>query len=596
MTIEERVQSVLNSLDAGTGLVLLRGGLLVTLAVAVFAIYASSQFRGLRDTEAMEVAQLARNMARGEGCTTQCIRPVDLRYMAVHGKAPAKGNGYPDIRNAPLFPAILSAAFKTLRPSFSVNSAFSAYAPEKRVIVPLCTLFTLATGLMIFLIGRRLFNQRVALIAVLVFLLSDTVLADGISGKPDSCIMFLATAAIYAAVVSSEQRAKGRQRIVQFVAFIASAVLCGLAILAGYAAVALAPALAAFTAWRSRLHWSTAGLFLLIAGLTVCPWLARNRRVSGGMLGAYHYSAVADSVLYEADSLDRDPEPAFNRFKVMYAMKTKLTTNLARMCDHDMRTMGSGLIVCFFLVSFFHRFEKESVTQFRWCLALGLILLLCFSALFGAGSGGTLNILLPMAMLYGTAYFFVVAERVDFVEESWHAGLTWILVLLTALPAVLRVAGPRATIPYPPYFPPFADYVCGFLEPEETLCTDIPWATAWYGDHQSILLPRTVDDFRKLYDSPMRIGGLYLTTETGDKPYTSALRTGDDRSWLPILNGTVPAGFPLMHGIAIPPGRPAQLFLTDRVRWPAKKPSGIAESGDGELEVQASEQRSSGRL
>jgi hypothetical protein len=112
-------------------------------------------------------------------------------------------------------------------------------------------------------------------------------------------------------------------------------------------------------------------------------------------------------------------------------------------------------------------------------------------------------------------------------------------------------------------------YVSNLVEPDQVLCTDIPWATAWYGNRRSVLLPRTTADLLEIHGKRVPVGALYLTTETGDKPYTTGLAAGPERAWLPILNGKIPADFPWRHAVAIPPGSRDQIFLTDRDRWGA---------------------------
>jgi hypothetical protein len=102
------------------------------------------------------------------------------------------------------------------------------------------------------------------------------------------------------------------------------------------------------------------------------------------------------------------------------------------------------------------------------------------------------------------------------------------------------------------------------LGPSETLCTDIPWATAWYGNRTSLLLPRTLPELLSIHTNRLRLGGIYLTTETSNRPYAGDLLEGAERDWLPLLNGEIPAGFPFRFGFTLPPGRRDEVFLTDR--------------------------------
>ena len=56
------------------------------------------------------------------------------------------------------------------------------------------------------------------------------------------------------------------------------------------------------------------------------------------------------------------------------------------------------------------------------------------------------------------------------------------------------------------------------VEDEEILYTDIPWATAWYGNRTSVLLPEDIDDVEKITNGWDKVGGVYLTSETVNRP------------------------------------------------------------------------------
>jgi len=580
ITVQNRVQEVINRFDQGFGLNLIRTILFSFFIGAVLAFYVFSQFRGLRDSEAMEYAELARNMADGKGLITRCIRPADLWQVKNIAGGKYDPGSQPDIRHPPLFPAILSICFMAVRPSSETPTDLSVFVPEKTVIMPVCMFFSLATGVLLYLTGKRLFGPGVGVVSVLVYFLTDAVLVHSISGTPVSLVMFLTTGAFYTALVASAGISGSRTAISWLIPFLASALFCALAFLAAYPMAVLAPVLAVFLSKRfMRWQWTAALAFLFVFLALISPWLIRNREVSGSVAGVTLNSMLAGPTFHEDGSLDRSLAHEFDPVRTIQALKIKLMSNLPTVYDLKLRTIGNGLVVCFFLVSFFSRFDGEEVNVFRWCLAATVILLLVLNALCSEGSGKSLDALLPMVVLYGTAFFFVMMTRVEYLEPSGQTAMIWAFVILAAIPAVLKMTGKRAEIPYPPYYPPFVSYVCRLLEPDETLCTDIPWATAWYGNRTSVLLPRSVDDFYEINESVVRLSGLYLAAGPGSTPRDNARAAARDRSWLPIMNGMIPSDFPLTHGFELPPGSHDQLFLTDRIRWREKTESDLAESG-----------------
>ena len=102
------------------------------------------------------------------------------------------------------------------------------------------------------------------------------------------------------------------------------------------------------------------------------------------------------------------------------------------------------------------------------------------------------------------------------------------------------------------------------MEPDEVLATDMPWATAWYGDRTSLYLPQTLDEFYEINDFIHPVHGIYFTTLTTDLPYLRYLTKGPEQTWFPIMLGRMPEDFPLSQGFPIMNGD--QLFVTDKER------------------------------
>jgi len=138
------------------------------------------------------------------------------------------------------------------------------------------------------------------------------------------------------------------------------------------------------------------------------------------------------------------------------------------------------------------------------------------------------------------------------------------VVLLVAAPYVLTLMPPRPQMPQPTYFYPVVQYVCNLLQPTELICTDMPWATAWYGNRVSVHLPKTVEQFYEINDYRRQMKALYFTPLTKDKKFTSEL-IEEEAAWFNLSTGRRPRDFPLQVGTAPIKG---QYLLTDYVRWP----------------------------
>jgi hypothetical protein len=565
---ESRIQDLIYNVDVGIGLWLMKIGLYLLFVLITMLLYTATQFRGLKDPAAMDAAQLGRNLATHHRLITQNIRPASLWYLA--RKNPSAGlrvERHPDIVNAPLWPAALALAFKLAGTSFTVEKPSAVFPPEQWVVVPMGHLFTLLTGLVLFFFGRRLFDRRVALLGVTLYFLSDTVWRNSISGLGLSMLMFFVVTAFYLAYLAAVgQTEDGRAGGKGLLLLAGSVLLCILAFLTRYAAAVFAPALAVFIGLSFRKKgWTWALLFMAVFLVGITPWLARNILVCGNPLGLSAHLALNGTDTFADNNFERALKPVLEFDKIFRDLQTKGMTGLARFYKLDLWKTGDGLLLGLFMAALIYRFVNTPAHRLRWCLVLAFGLLWPIAALFGEETGRLLTVCWPVVLLYALAFFFILLDRLQLQARLFELAIIVGVSVVSALPLAFALMPPRAGPPYPPYFAPYIIHVSRMLTPEEMISSDMSWATAWYGDRTSLLLPAAIDDFYEINDYHRRIYGLYFTTITRDKPYVRGLVTGPDRSWYPLLEGRIPNDFPLTQGFPI--NNMDQLFLTDRERW-----------------------------
>src|SRR5467141_528293 len=118
-------QDVIHKLVAGGGSRVFRSGLVVLTLVGAIFLYDWRAFRNLGSQEAMDAAQLGRNLAQGKGYTTLFVRPFSIyllkrraqekeRVSPSAGSAdPAQLKGmHPDLANPPVYPVVLAGLMK----------------------------------------------------------------------------------------------------------------------------------------------------------------------------------------------------------------------------------------------------------------------------------------------------------------------------------------------------------------------------------------------------------------------------------------------------------------------------------------------------
>lgn len=553
---EEVVQNLINSLDQGVGSRILRGFLALVLIVGLFSAYAWARFGGLTEPRAMEQAQLARTLVEKGAFETYCMRPADLDIGSGGG---AVVPPIADVRNAPL-PPLLTAAGMVLADTLTGTSvADDSTKCEWRVIVPLGILYSVATAFFVLLLASQLFEPRAGVIAMILYVVSDSVLSDSIAGLPGPLLSLLFVSAFLTALHAVRGDPAATQALRRSVNAAVSGVLTGLAFLTSYTAFVIVPALAGFLWFSDRPRRGPLTLIFLAAfAVTASPWVVRNMTVSERPLGLAPHASLNGTALYPADTYDRTLDPSPHRMQVAAALRQKTLQNITSLYDTDLRTLGSGIIICFFLVSFFHYFGAGEENRMRWALALAMALTMIVGALGGVDDVHPLRSFLPLIIVFGTGFFLAMLSEIEYFDLTWQALLTWILVLLTAIPAAVRIVSRDRINPYPPYHAPLVRYVSGLTGKTDVIGTDIPWATAWYGQRASVLLPARTDGLEALRERIPGLNAIYLARRT-DPALSRDYRT----SWERVREGRVPEGFPMTNGLAFPPGPRSQVFLME---------------------------------
>lgn len=576
-SFESTLHDVVYSIDAGTGLKIIRVTLYVLILMVVLMLYTATQFRGLKTEEAMDYAQLGRNLSLNNGMVTKCVRPMSMWKMSGpnEDQNPQIGN-HPDLYHPPAYPVVLSAGFRLftamgLDPfEIAPGSRVATMPAEQWVILPVNHIFTLLTGWIVFSLGKRLFSREIGFLGMTIFYLSNIAWKDSISGLNISMATFFVVAAFHAMITSMLNRRDKESTARWAVPFILSVIFAAIAFLTRYITVAAVPGIALF-AWlmsgRFRGGTRFAFLFLVLYMAMISPWLYRNVKLSGNPLGLAAHTSLAETDKYPGKQLDRQLHPSFSFSQANSELKSKWGMNLSGQYEAVLPSLGGGILMALFITTFFYQFVRPQVNHLRWALGLSMLLTLFIAGFFSGSSMMMIHAFWPFVILYGLAFFYILIDRLDLGARLYTVGLKCLIVVLSLIPFGLTLMPPHANSPYPPYWPPIISQVSGMLTPREIICTDMPWATAWYGDRVSILLPKDLDDFYEINDEKQYISGIYVTALTKNRPFAKDLLTGTEKTWLPVISGRPPPDFPLKEGVSLNARSQDQIFLSDRDRW-----------------------------
>jgi len=568
-TFNSSAQNFVYHLEVGIGPAILKTLLYVLFMGLMALLFVATQYQGFNNSRAMDQAQLARNFSETGRLHTKVIRPGDIYHLEQKQKltrlpdAPALV-AKPDLVNAPVYPLVLGSVFKVFGTDFPPATR-AKYAPEQWVIIPLNLLFCFLSGLFLYFMGRQLFSPRVAFTAVTIFLLSAQLWSGAVSGTEISfallCYVFSMWCLV--SVLTSEANDQiGGLKL--FLPVGLGALALGLLFLTRYSSIVILPGyiLALFLGLKKK-AWIPVGLVLVIIGAAYAPWMLRNISASGNPFGLAPFYAlqgdVGDFYMRSYGEVNDADQSLFRGIVV------RLMNSAHKAFTFEEVPIGSGIALCLFVVTYFYRFQRIPVKIIRWILLLSYGLLIIAAGVFGESQFETAQLFFPLVLLYGTAFFYLLLDRLQITVKIVSLGIVSLFVLFQALPLLVTLMPPKPSS-YPPYRASDITLISAPFEATELICTDMPWATAWYGGQLSLYLPITVDQFFEVNDRIQPIKGLYLTMLSRNRPYQSDLIRGNFQSWKPIMDlNPLPRGFPLMAGFPIRGGE--SVILADRNRW-----------------------------
>lgn len=575
---ESSLHDIVYSIDSGTGLRIIKIALYILMLLVIVMVYTATQFRGLKTEESMDYGQLGRNISMENGLVTKTVRPLTMwKVQQRNSEDNPKVRNHPDLYHPPAYPAVLSAGFQLFElvglDPFSISEEARGMVmlpAEQWVILPLNHLFAILTGWLLYCLGKRLFSKEIAFFGMTVYYLSNIVWQDSISGLNLSMAIFFSVAAFHSMIIAMLNKRDGAKKVFWIGPYIISILCTVVAFYTRYITVAIIPGICLF-AWlmsgRFRGGTRFVVIFMLLFSVLIAPWLIRNVKVSGNPMGMVGYTALAETRVFPGNSLQRDYQPEISASAVSTALKEKWVNNFSGKHHALLPAMGGGLIMSLFLTTFFYHFVRPQVNYLRWGIALSMLLMMLIAGFFSDSSMQMLHLFWPFAILYGLSFFYILVDRLDLGVRLYNTALKFFFGFLVALPLVLTLMPPQINHPYPPYHAPIISKVGGMMKDTEVMCTDMPWATAWYGDAVSILLPKELEQFYDINDYKQYISGLYFTALTSDRPFAKDLLSGSEKSWMQVFMGQVPADFPLKKRLNINQQRRDQLFYSDMDRW-----------------------------
>ena len=458
-------------------------------------LYFRAFFTGLVAPEAMDLAQLGRNLM-SRGFSTSIIRPIALEG----GVLPA---ALPDTTHGPLYPFVLALAF-------------GAYGASDSVVAGISALFYLLTIPVIYILGRRMFGHNVGLVAAMAVAVNSLMLEYAASGLNITLYIFLASLSLltYHKIASAQARAKDGSGpgptaglLVQFGA------LAGLLYLAEPLFAFAAPfMLLAVAVLGGARRWRNLGIVTAALLVLTMPWMIRNGIVAGNpVLGGKSSELWMNTVSYPGTTgyrLDSsEVTGSLSLFKSVIRKVMLLTGSTVAIFPQ----VAGSWILAFFLPALLFRYSDAAANGTRrvlvWCF-LGLVIA---HVLFNASQTGTMAIfvsLVPVMLVFAVSYLVHLMGQARLSRGS-HRFAVALIAFAVTYPLLSSMA-----------FANFEDRMPGkstaaelkrISAPTDVVLSDQPWLVAWHADRRAIWVPITNKTTQKMRDQVKELRWLFMT-------------------------------------------------------------------------------------
>lgn len=476
-----------------------------------------SLFSGLSSPHAMDQAQIGREIARGNGFSTQFIRPISYAQTEKKAQHIVSLKLFPDTYHSPLNPLVNAAILKLIQAdkadSWKMEPNQMIF-PLDRVIASISTVFFLLSIGMSFLLISRVFDTKIAGVCAVIMLFNEAFWKYALSGLPQMLMLMLFTSGIYFVFRAIEETQNEKKALTQT---ILAAVCFTLLALTHWMTVwiAIGYILFASFSFKPKGFAGLSILALLIIPASYC--ILRNYHITGQPFGTAYYT------LYNGLGSGSETSILRNLDLSGASLVDNIFSNIIR----NTLTQSSNIITFFagifiaplFFITLLHPFKHTAISSFRWALLCMWITTALGLAIFGISTNpldpNQLHLLFaPIMTAYGIAFISILWSRIPVVTltPSLKNAHLFALTFICAAPLAIslqqqirqgiQISAIGGIPHWPPYYAPAlhndSNGLKAWTKPNQIVMSDQPWAVAWYADRTSIWLPPTQKAFLQL--------------------------------------------------------------------------------------------------
>jgi hypothetical protein len=486
------------------------------LSFAVIAIFFT--FKGLSSPRGMEQAQVAREIARGNGFSTKVIRPITVWQMEEKNE----DNGhitsfkkFPETYHAPINPCVYAAVLKAVdggnQERWKMPSKSNIYQLD-RVIAGVCVIFFIIAIGINYLLVSRIFDTTIASVVAILMLFCELMWKFSQSGMPQMLMLMLFSCAMFFLWLGIENTSEEKPAIAPVM--VAGLFMC-LLVLTHWITIWMYFGLVIFAAIYFKPRGIIAGALMGMLIVIVLPIAYLIYSSPTGSIFGTAYYAIHNGLGSSQDDILRSLSPADHELGLKSLLINIMATTLGQISNLHSH-LGAILAAPLFFLALLHPFKRQALGMFRWPLLLMWVFAGIGMSIYGLKDesldSNQIHILFaPLMAAYGLAMVSIlwarlgIAQRIDALR---HAHLT-VIVIISAGPMLLsipqdiklglRAEGIGGFPHWPPYYPKAINHtIAENTTYKDVIISDVPWAVAWYADRTSVWLPQNLEQIEKI--------------------------------------------------------------------------------------------------
>jgi 4-amino-4-deoxy-L-arabinose transferase-like glycosyltransferase len=458
--------------------------ILLGLALFVWLAYFRINFGGLTAPDAMHYATIARNIIRGNGMLADDAIVAEVAFL--------KDNIFRVTRNAPLHPLIMSVFFFI----FGISDYSAAFSSA--------FLYLLSVPI-IYLLGKKLFDEKVAWFSSLLFIINPYLLGYSISGLTEPLFIFFILLSFYLLSISFDRKGF----------FIVGALLGLSRLVKIHAVFFLLPFLCC--AWFFKKGQGLKNSFALFFGFIVLslPEIIRGYMLFGDPIFS-GYTNIIYHFKYSSDHLTNSFKIAAlpNWWDIVFVnlpvFAKHYVIGLERHCYFFLSSM-SFLLMALFIVGIFRWYDNRNRNLFKAVLLFSILIeLLALSV--SRQPARYFHIFIPLMLIFSMEFMCDLFSKIRFKYGFGRKSAIAILVVFLAYPSGLDFVSALKTQTDPHQrvgFPFIKELLAKYTGADEIIVTDF-CGLAWPADRRMVGLPLNYTGLRQV-EEKIEVSAILLT-------------------------------------------------------------------------------------